>query len=85
LFRQKALEHCRDSECLTTRDAIALAAIIKKKPLRWAAEILHLWQLSLHAHLEEESQPCRTWVVANAEICGLRIAPPQDLEEAQRW
>jgi hypothetical protein len=85
IFQAQALEHCRELECLTTRDAIALAATIKTERLRRAREIMRICRLSLHAHLEGEAQPCRSWVLQAAEICGLRIAPPQYIEAARRW
>jgi hypothetical protein len=85
VFKTRALEHCRDVECLTTRNAVALATATKRECLRRAVEIMRICGLTLYHHLEGESQSCRSWVNETAEICSLRIAPPQYLEAARRW
>jgi hypothetical protein len=75
-FRAEALERAQEFDCLTIHDAISLAATLKRERLHRAVELIRMCHLELASHLSDEGQPSRTWVHEIAEICGLRIAPP---------
>jgi hypothetical protein len=87
LFRKMIVRHATDFDCISRPDAMSLAYQLRQRRQALAMKILEdlHFEGAVSPDLTHKERTCSSWLNEIADVLGLKICAPQELEAARRY